>query len=170
MFALVVDDFGIQYTGKEHADHLLATLSKDYEAVMVDWSGSLFCGITLDWDYAERHVTLSMPGYVQAALEEFKHPLPAPIEHQPYPHNSPQYGVTLQLTDPADTSPLLDAEGNKQLQQLTGKFLYYAWAVDNIMLVALSALALQQTKGTTKTAAAAIKFLNCCATHLDAAV
>jgi hypothetical protein len=61
MFALVVDDFGIQYTGKEHADHLLETLLRDYEAVMVDWCGSLFCGITLDWNYEDRHVTLSVP-------------------------------------------------------------------------------------------------------------
>jgi hypothetical protein len=111
-----------------------------------------------------------MPGYVQATLEEFKHPLTAPIEHQPYLHASPQYGVALQLTDPTDDSPLLDDDGNKQLQRLTGKFLYYARAVDNTMLVALSALALQQTKGTAKTATAAIKFLNYCATHSDAAI
>jgi hypothetical protein len=170
MFALVVDDFGIQYTGKEHADHLLEALLRDYEAVTMDWVGSLFCGITLDWNYEERHVTLSMPGYVQAALEEFKHPVPAPIEHQPYLHASPQYGVALQLTDPQDDSPLLDDEGNKHLQRLTGKFLYFARAVDNTMLVALSALASQQTKGTAKTAKAAIKFLNYCATHSDAAI
>jgi hypothetical protein len=67
-----------------------------------------------------------MPGYVQAALEEFKHPLLAPIEHQPYLHASPQYGVVLQLTDPADDSPLLDDDGNKQIERLTGKLLYYA--------------------------------------------
>jgi hypothetical protein len=36
MFALVVDDFGIQYTGKEHAEHLLETLLRDYEAVGVE--------------------------------------------------------------------------------------------------------------------------------------
>jgi hypothetical protein len=58
MFALVVNDFGIQYTGKEHAEHLLETLLRDYEAVTVDWGGSLFCGITLDWNYEEQHVNL----------------------------------------------------------------------------------------------------------------
>lgn len=50
MFALVVDDFTVQYTGKEHAQHLLAALKQDYEAVTVDWEGKLFCGITLEWD------------------------------------------------------------------------------------------------------------------------
>jgi hypothetical protein len=138
MFALVVDEFGTQYAGKEHVDHLLETLLRDYEAIMVDWCGSLFCGITLDWNYRDWHVTLSMPGYVQAALEEFKHPLPAPIKNQPYLHVSPQYGVVLQLTDSADDSPLLDDEGYKQIQRLTGKFLYFAWVVDSTMLVALS--------------------------------
>jgi hypothetical protein len=73
--------------------------------------------------------------------------------------------VALQLTDPTDDSPLLDDDGNKQLQRLMGQFLYYARAV-----VALSALALQRTKGTAKTATAAIKFLYYCATHSDAAI
>jgi hypothetical protein len=44
IFALVVDDFGIQYVGKEHAHHLIAALKQDYEAVTTDWEGELFCG------------------------------------------------------------------------------------------------------------------------------
>jgi Reverse transcriptase (RNA-dependent DNA polymerase) len=51
MFALVVDDFGIQFTHIKDAQHLLAALKQDYEAITVDWTGSLFCGITLTWDY-----------------------------------------------------------------------------------------------------------------------
>jgi hypothetical protein len=33
MFTLIVDDFGIQFTGKHHAQHLIAALKHDYEAV-----------------------------------------------------------------------------------------------------------------------------------------
>ena len=29
IFSLVVDDFGVKYTGKEHADHLVQALMKD---------------------------------------------------------------------------------------------------------------------------------------------
>jgi hypothetical protein len=70
MFALVVDDFGIRYVGKQHADHLIAALRQDYEAVTIDWKGDLFCGITLDWNYDQRTVDLLMPGYVEKALRE----------------------------------------------------------------------------------------------------
>ena len=38
-FTLVVDDFGIKYQGREHAEHLIATL-KDNHEIEVDWTGS----------------------------------------------------------------------------------------------------------------------------------
>jgi len=62
-FTLVVDDFGIKYVGKENADHLLAALGDKY-TIETDWTGSLYVGITLDWDYQQGHVDLSMPTYV----------------------------------------------------------------------------------------------------------
>ncbi|KAL7479098.1 hypothetical protein ACHAW6_004846, partial [Cyclotella cf. meneghiniana] len=49
-FTLTVDDFGIKYIGKEHANHLLAALQKNFILEM-KWAGKLYCGITLDWDY-----------------------------------------------------------------------------------------------------------------------
>lgn len=45
-FALVVNDFGVKYKGKQHAEHLLAALGEHYQFT-VDWKGSLFCGIQL---------------------------------------------------------------------------------------------------------------------------
>jgi hypothetical protein len=44
-FTLVVDDFGIKYVGKEHADHLLNALEEHY-TISTDWTGSLYCGIS----------------------------------------------------------------------------------------------------------------------------
>jgi hypothetical protein len=78
-----------------------------------------------------------MPGYVQQALTDFAHPPPTRPEHQPHRHNEPQYGTKLQLTDPPDTTQPLTAAQNLDLQKLTGKFLYYARAVDPTMLVTL---------------------------------
>jgi hypothetical protein len=66
------------------AQHLLAALKQDYEAVTVDWTGSLFCGITLTWDYNKQTVDLSMPGYVTSALAEFNFTPSAKPEHQPH--------------------------------------------------------------------------------------
>jgi hypothetical protein len=82
-FALVVDDFGIQYVGKEHAHHLIVALKQDYEAVTTDWAGDLFCGITQTWEYAQQTVDLSMPRYVEKALKEFQQEGPMRPEHQP---------------------------------------------------------------------------------------
>jgi hypothetical protein len=169
-FALVVDDFAVQYSDKNDAQHLLAALKQNYEAVTIDWEGKLFTGITLAWDYDQRHVTLSMPGYVAAALEEFQHPAPTRREHQPYRHNPPNYGQKIQYTEAEDTTEPLNAEGILRIQRITGKFQYYSRAVDPTMNAALSALASKQTKGTQQTAQDAVKFLNYCHTHPDAAL
>jgi hypothetical protein len=50
LFTLVVDDFGVKYVRKEHADHLIASIRSTYRKFTEDWTGSLYCGISLDWD------------------------------------------------------------------------------------------------------------------------
>jgi hypothetical protein len=47
---LVVDDFGIKYIGKEHANHLHQALKQVYE-MTEDWTGALYCSIKLEWNY-----------------------------------------------------------------------------------------------------------------------
>eukprot|EP00956_Cyclotella_meneghiniana_P031758 scaffold84459_cov26-Cyclotella_meneghiniana.AAC.1 len=37
-FTLVVDDFGVKYVGKEHAQHLIDTLKQHYK-LAEDWDG-----------------------------------------------------------------------------------------------------------------------------------
>jgi hypothetical protein len=81
MSTLVVDNFGIKQANKADYDHLIAALRQNY-GLKVDQMGSLYCGITIKWDYNKQTVNLSMPGYVQAVLEEFKHPSPKGPEHQ----------------------------------------------------------------------------------------
>ena len=46
-FTLVVDDFGVKYVGKKHADHLLQAIQKHYKC-SIDWKVNLYCGIKLD--------------------------------------------------------------------------------------------------------------------------
>ena len=67
-FILVVDDFGVKYVGKEHAQHLLGILEAKYPAVATDWTGGLYCGITLKWNYDKGYVDISMPGYIKRLL------------------------------------------------------------------------------------------------------
>jgi hypothetical protein len=82
-FTLLVDDFGVQYVGKEHAQHLIDALETNY-TVSKDWTGVLYCGITLQWDYSNKHVNLSMPGYINDALHKFQHPLPKWPQYAPH--------------------------------------------------------------------------------------
>jgi hypothetical protein len=168
-FSLVVDDFGVCYVGKEHAEHLQSILQENYETSS-DWTGSQFCGITLQWDYVNRTVDLSMPGYVARALQRFQHKTPTRPEHAPYEWTKPQYGAKIQLTKEEDTSPPVGPDSIKLLQEVIGVLLYYARAIDNTLLVALGSLAAAQTESTTATMKAMTKVLNYAASHPDATI
>ena len=50
VFSLVLDDFGINCTRKEDADHLLKSLRKDY-VITKYWAGYKYLGLTLKWYY-----------------------------------------------------------------------------------------------------------------------
>ena len=47
MFYLVVDDFGVKYVGEKQAGHLITCIPK-YYPVSADWTGELYCGVSLD--------------------------------------------------------------------------------------------------------------------------
>jgi hypothetical protein len=66
-FTLVVDDFGVKYVGREHAEHLKQVLEEHYK-VTADWNGERYVGIHMKWDYAKHQVHLYMPDYVKKAL------------------------------------------------------------------------------------------------------
>jgi hypothetical protein len=142
-FCLVVDDFGIKYIGQEHADHLINALQELYTC-STDWTGSLYCGLTIEWNYDEHYVDISMPNYVTAALHKFQHPMPTKPEHAPHAWNQPVYGTKQQYAEAPDTSEPLPPKAVTRIQQMLGTFLYYAIAVDSTMLVTLGTLASAQ--------------------------
>jgi hypothetical protein len=63
-FTLVVDDFGVKFVIKDNVDHLMPCISTTYK-LTEDWTGNLYCGITLEWDYVACTVNISMPGYIK---------------------------------------------------------------------------------------------------------
>jgi hypothetical protein len=165
MFTLVVDDFGIKYSSRDDANHLLDLLRADYEAVTVDWDASLYCGISIKWDYKKRTCAMSMPGYIAAALAKYKHPTPKRPQYSPHRYNTPQYGRHVQLPEPVDDSTGLPPLDVKRIQQITGTILYYGRAVDNTLLVALSDIASRQAKATVLTEQDTSRLLDYCATN-----
>jgi hypothetical protein len=161
-FALVVDDFLVRYTNKEHKDRLLAVLRTRYK-VTVDEGDERFVGMTIQWDYEGGTVCLSMPGYIQRILERFSHPPPKRIELAPAPYEAPQYGASVQYAPQLDTTPLLDKDNVARIRAITGTLLYYARAIDCFLLHALGTIASQQAAPTEHTLDLVCHFLNYCA-------
>jgi hypothetical protein len=113
----------------------------------LDKSGKEFVKIELDWDYKKREVHLSMVPYLQKALRQFDNLVPTQCQDSPYPHVEPKYGAKQQFAE-YDVSEPVGKEEKKHLQKVTGKFNWYARAVDPTMLTPLSALGAQQSKPT----------------------
>jgi hypothetical protein len=103
-FTLVVDDFGVQYVGKEHAQNLIDALETD-QIVSKDWTGGLYCGITLKWDYSNRHVDLPMPVYIKDALHKFQNPMPNRPHYAPHNLTVPDYGQRIQYAPLPEATP-----------------------------------------------------------------
>ena len=131
-FTLVVENFGLNYIRKEHSRHLVSVLKEHY-GISEDWEAKQIVGLTFDWDYEKRRVHMSMLGYVN-------HGTSWQAQDQPYQHTVPTYGALQQFSMEMDDTALLNKDGKKFFQQVTGTFLYYAREVDSKMLVELSAI------------------------------
>jgi hypothetical protein len=82
-FTLIVDYFGIKYTNRDDAIHLLTALEKLYTTT-TNWTGSLYLAMTLSWDFIRSTVDISMYGYVTKALERFQHTPAHRDKHSPH--------------------------------------------------------------------------------------
>ena len=100
-FSLVVNDFGVKYVGKEHADHLINCLKEETYKLTEDWTGDLFCGISLRWDYKARILDILMPGYVKKQLLKYEHIMQR-VQHCPYAPEPKKYGTKAQSPFPQD--------------------------------------------------------------------
>ena len=128
----------MKYTSIDDVDHLIQALCELYE-LHIDWSGTLYVGITLKWNYCQHTVELSMPKYVEHALHKFQE-----HRHPPYPQHSahewtrPVYGAPVQYAPAPDSQPILSTKETNIIQQIIGTFLYYARVIDFTMLTVLN--------------------------------
>ena len=83
----------------------------------------------------------------------------------PHKHRPIDYGATQQLVQTTDTSKPLNEKGIKRIQGIVGALLYVGGAVNNKLLVALSAIGSQQAAAPDNTAAAIEQLLNYVATY-----
>ena len=166
MFSLVVDDFGVEYVGKRHADHLRDALKEHYD-ITENWDGDLYVGINLDWNYAERSCRLTMRDYILNLLRRLGHPAPRKPQHSPHAHAPIQYGQKQQYVATPPASKPLDDAGTTRVRMIVGSLLYYARAVNNKLLVALGSIAEQQSCATTLTDQAVGQLLDYVSTYPD---
>ena len=106
-----------------------------------------------------------MPGYIDNLLVKFKHPRPVKPRLSPYSCLPINYGAKTQLAPESDTSELLNDDRKRRIQEIVGSLLYYARAVDNKLLVALSAIAARQASATIATEQAVHLLLDYVATY-----
>jgi hypothetical protein len=159
-----VDEFGVEYVGVEHLDYLLNLLKK-FHGIQFNMAGNKLAGISIQWDYPGKCCRLSMPGYIDNLLLKFKHPRPPKPRLSPYACLPISYGAKSQLMPKSDTSTLLDNKRKLHIQEIIGSLLYYTRAADSKLLVALSAIAAQQSHATVATEQAVHLLLDYMATY-----
>jgi hypothetical protein len=96
--------------------------------------------------------------------------MPSKPQQCPYAPTPKQYGAKAQTPLPVDISPKLSPDKIKEIQRIIGSILYYAQAVDITVLMALSSIAIEQSKGTTNTMQKAKQLLDYLATYPDATI
>ncbi len=60
-FTLIVDDFGIKYEGTESCKHFLFDIFEQFYKVEVGMKGSLYFNISLELNYKDKYMDISMP-------------------------------------------------------------------------------------------------------------
>jgi hypothetical protein len=111
-----------------------------------------------------------MPEYIKKKLQEYEHARPSKPQNCPYSSEPKQYGSEAQSPLRKDTSKLLDNSSKKQIQKIVGNILFYAWAVDMKVSMALSTIAMSQAAPTEQTMEYCIQLLDYLAMHADAKI
>ncbi len=92
------------------------------------------------------------------------------VQHCPYSPEPKKYGAEAQSPLPHNNSRKLTDKEIKQVQKIVGSILYYTRAEDLTLLLALSSIASEQTKGIEHSLEKAYQVLDYLALHPDAVV
>jgi hypothetical protein len=168
-FTLVVVDFGVKYVDMANVDHLIASIKMMY-TLTKDWTGDLYCSIKLGWDYKKHTINISMLGYCQKKLQEYEHIHPKKTQHCPYSPEPKQFSIKAPWPLPGINFKLLNKRSKKWIQKIVGSILYYARAVNMMVLMALSTIVMLQAHPTKNTMTRCIQLLDYPAMHADAKI
>ena len=116
-FSLVVDDFGVKYSNKLGAQHLIDTLQELY-VITIDWTGSKYLGFAIAFNYEQHTVDISMPGYIDKVLQRFSLQQTKGAA-SPALYTAPSYGNSDQRPV-SDDSAALTPPLTLQVQEIVG--------------------------------------------------
>ena len=158
-FTLVVDDFGIKYTNIAAAEHLVSTLQKYYE-IKVNMAGNKYLGMNLDFDYALGQVAISIPGYIEKVIMQFRAALNEALAQyklksttqaaSPSIYVPPKYGKRGPQLTTQDDSTIVDEKAIKVVEGIAGSMLYYSRVTDPTFITAVNDIASDQATPTTR--------------------
>ena len=134
------------WSNKDSMKHFIKTLRQLY-TVKVNWEGSKYLGMNIAVDRTHRHVTLSMPGYIEKLLRKLR-PLGIKAATTPAIYSAPNYKSAKAQTATVDSSPLASPQQKHELQVIIGTLLYYARAVDPSILTVVHELGSVQSQPT----------------------
>jgi hypothetical protein len=143
---------------------------EQHYTVSKDWTGGLYFGITLHWDYLHHHVDLSMPGCVMAMLHTYQHPPSKRPQYAPHTCTEHAYVQRIQYSPPPYESAAASAADKARAQGIVGTLLCYARSVDPTLIMPLSTISSRLSTATTTTMDAVSNLLDYCSTKPDAAI
>ena len=163
-FTLVVDDFGIKYSNVADVHELVRILNLEWP-IKLDLTGTKYLGYCIFWDYDNNRVTLDMPDYLPKVLARFAtgktlRGASSPSKYIPPSKGTPNMGAT-----PIDDSPEVSAAEKHFVMAVNGSMLYYARAIDHLMLPACTEISSNQSRPTQLTVDACWRVLNYAQTH-----
>ena len=103
-FSLIVDDFGVQYSNKSGAQHLIDIIKKLY-IITIDWTGSKYLGFSIVFDHYRHTVDISISGDIEKVLQRFS-AIQTSGAASPALYTPPSYGNPDQRPASDDSPPL----------------------------------------------------------------
>ena len=126
LVCFLIDDFGINYLGDQHLNHLRTVLTTHY-TITEDLEGKFVSSIYLRWKYttlhSQRTCRLCIDGYITNLLLKYVHKAPAKTQLSSHRHREINYGSKDQLVTEEDTSPKINSDGIKCVQAIFGALL-----------------------------------------------
>ena len=124
-------------------------------------------GITLNYNNAASFIDISISGYVKKDIQRFKQSHLKSADSQII-YVPPKYGSFQQKVSAELTTLLLTAAETLELQEIVSVFLFYARAVDQLMLTDINKIVTRQAKPTSLIKTEIERFVQCANMHHDA--